>query len=96
MSLFHQGHLRTSSWSISHQYFLATICTSCKGKAKIIAAIEDQKVINKILTHLGLSALAPKLHPARGPPDSIQDDIFEPQHAVAVHLRVATQPFFEN
>ncbi len=54
-----------------------TICSACRGKVKIISAIEDPKVIKKILTHLGLPAAAPKLQPARGPPTSSQGDMFE-------------------
>ena len=35
---------------------------------KIIAAIEDPKVIRKILDHSGLPTKPPSLHPARGAP----------------------------
>jgi hypothetical protein len=35
---------------------------------KIIAAIEDPKVIRKILEHMGLATTPPPLYPARGPP----------------------------
>ena len=44
------------------------ICSKCSGKMKIIAAIEDPKVIRKILEHMGLPTKPPTLHPARGPP----------------------------
>ncbi len=64
-----------------------TICSACKAQVKIIAAIEDPKVIKKILTHLGLPASAPKLQPARGPPLSNQGDIFETE---------PSPEFFEN
>ena len=37
-------------------------CPNCGGELKIIAAILEQPVIEKILTHLGLQARAP---PAR-------------------------------
>ena len=43
-------------------------CPKCNGKMKIIAAIEDPKLIRKILTHLGLPTHQPKLQTARGPP----------------------------
>jgi hypothetical protein len=43
-------------------------CIKCGGKMKIIAAIEDPKVIRKILEHMGLSTKPPPLYPARGPP----------------------------
>ena len=41
-------------------------CANCGGELKIIAAILEQPVIEKILTHLGLQARAPPRAPARG------------------------------
>ena len=41
-------------------------CPNCGGELKIIAAILEQPVIEKILTHLGLQARAPPRAPARG------------------------------
>ena len=41
-------------------------CPNCGGELKIIAAILEQPVIEKILTHLGLQARAPPGAPARG------------------------------
>jgi hypothetical protein len=40
-------------------------CPNCGGDLKIIAAIEDPPVINKILSHLGLPTRAPPRAPAR-------------------------------
>ena len=40
-------------------------CPNCGGQLKIIAAILEQPVIEKILTHLGLQARAPPRSPAR-------------------------------
>jgi hypothetical protein len=40
-------------------------CPNCGGDLKIIAAIEDPPVIDKILTHLGLPTRAPPRSPAR-------------------------------
>jgi hypothetical protein len=40
-------------------------CPNCGGELKIIAAILDQPVIDKILPHLGLQARAPPGAPAR-------------------------------
>ena len=60
-----------------------TICQKCQGEVRIIAAIEDPKVIKKILEHMGLPSTAPKLAYARGPPASDQSDMF-------------AQEFFEN
>ena len=41
-------------------------CPNCGGALKVIAAILEQPVIEKILTHLGLQARAPPRAPARG------------------------------
>ena len=41
-------------------------CPNCGGELKIIAAILEKRVIEKILTHLGLQARAPPRAPARG------------------------------
>lgn len=55
------------------------LCPKCaKPTLKIIAAIEDPKVIKKILNHLGLPSQPPKLTPARGPPELDQADLFTP------------------
>ncbi len=62
------------------------VCPKCAGPMKIIAAIEDPKVIKKILDHLELPSIAPRFAPARGPPQSDQADFFEP----------LPQEFFEN
>src|SRR5215831_18598587 len=40
-------------------------CPNCGGALKIIAAIEDPPVIDKILSHLGLPSRAPPRAPAR-------------------------------
>jgi len=48
----------------------------CTGKIKIIAAIEDPKVIKQILEHLGLPSSAPRLMQAHGPPQTEQSDFF--------------------
>jgi hypothetical protein len=40
-------------------------CPNCGGALKIIAAIEDPPVIDKILSHLGLPTRAPPRSPAR-------------------------------
>ncbi len=57
-------------------------CSKCGGRMKIIAAIEDPKVIRKILEHMGLDAKPPPLQPARGPPslESHFADDFLQQH----------------
>ena len=42
-------------------------CPNCGGQLNIIAAILEQPVIEKILTHLGLQARAAPRAPVRGP-----------------------------
>ena len=41
-------------------------CPNCGGELKIIAAILEAPVVEKILMHLGLQARAPPRAPARG------------------------------
>ena len=57
-------------------------CSKCGGKMKIIAAIDDPKVIRKILEHMGLATKPPPLNPARGPPKAHQhfEDEYFQQH----------------
>jgi len=45
-------------------------CPECAGKVKVIASIEDPRVIKKILDHLGLDSRAPTPWNPRGPPDA--------------------------
>ena len=62
-------------------------CSKCGGKMRIIAAIEDSKVIRKILEHIGLDTKPPRLTPARGPPlteSHLKDDFFQ-QHFEDFH-----------
>ena len=53
-----------------------SVCSRCKGKVRVIAAIEDPKIIKKILEHMGLPSTPPRLEMARGPPVSDQGDMF--------------------
>ena len=57
-------------------------CSKCGGRMKVIAAIEDPKIIRKILDHRGLDTKPPPLKPARGPPspESHFTDDFYQQH----------------
>ena len=50
-------------------------CSRCGGKVKIISAIEETHVIQRILTHLGETVNIPKLYPVRGPPETDEDFI---------------------
>jgi hypothetical protein len=45
-------------------------CEECGGPTKIIAAITQRSVVEKILTHVGLSAEIPTPAPARAPPQA--------------------------
>lgn len=53
---------------------IVSVCPRCGGEAKVIASIEDQSIIDKILNHLqtkGLLPPPPELLPAtRASPDS--------------------------
>ena len=46
------------------------ICSNCRGKVKSISAIEENQLIQKILTHKGEDFRIPKLFPPRGPPET--------------------------
>ena len=50
-------------------------CSNCGGKVKIISAIEEVQVIQKILTHRGEDYRIPKLYPPRGPPETDENFI---------------------
>jgi hypothetical protein len=49
-------------------------CTRCGGRLRLIACIDDPKVLAQILVHLGLTPQAPQPAPARAPPQSAFDD----------------------
>jgi hypothetical protein len=53
-----------------------SICPRCQGRMRILTAIEDPKVIRKILDHLGIPSSPPRLGQPRGPPPTTQDDFF--------------------
>ena len=50
-------------------------CSKCGGKVRVISAIEEAHVIQRILTHLGEDYRIPKLYPPRGPPETDEDFI---------------------
>jgi ribosomal protein S27E len=51
-----------------------SVCEHCGGAVKIIACIEDQLTIRKILEHVACATSPPgQLPPARGPPDGSAD-----------------------
>ena len=49
------------------------VCPKCNGQMRIIAFIEEQEVIKKILTHLGLYLEKSKAFP-RAPPKDLRLD----------------------
>jgi len=51
-------------------------CPRCHGPMQIIQAVEDPKVIERILTHLGLPTDLPLVAPARAPPGDELDLCF--------------------
>ena len=63
------------------------VCSGCQGSMKVIAFIEDENVIKKILKHLGLwdikprpLANAPPFIPEAYPVQSVDDYIRDPQY----------------
>jgi hypothetical protein len=51
-------------------------CPRCGGRMRLIATIEDPRVIRRILAHLGLPPEGPAVCPARPPPPSRSADLF--------------------
>ena len=56
---------RMSSARLLKRVFDIERCRQCGGNLRIIAAIEEPAVIERILTHVGLSAKPPPRTPAR-------------------------------
>jgi hypothetical protein len=54
------------------------VCPKCQGKMKIIAFIEDEEVINKILKHLGLWDLKTRPPPKLKSPPFTKNIVYEP------------------
>jgi formylglycine-generating enzyme required for sulfatase activity len=46
-----------------------TVCPRCTGAMRVLCAINDPPVAQKILRHLGLPTEGPRCAPARGPPE---------------------------
>ncbi len=46
------------------------LCRKCRTHRRLIALITERTVIVSILTHLGLNADPPPIHPARAPPQA--------------------------
>jgi hypothetical protein len=57
------------SWSqlLRKTFEIDTICPRCKIPLRLIAMIETEDTIKKILSAMGLPTEAPKLSPARSP-----------------------------
>jgi hypothetical protein len=62
-------------WLIVCTNIDVSVCPKCGGEARVIASIEDQQIIDKILAHLmkkGALPPPPELLPAtRASPDSV-------------------------
>jgi hypothetical protein len=58
------------SWSqlLKKTFEIDTVCPRCKTPLRLIAMIETEDTIKKILSAMGLPTEAPKLWPARPPP----------------------------
>jgi len=55
-------------------------CPRCAGRLKLVALIQDDAVIQRILRHLGLPDVVPEMRPSRAPPlpfDAHDDRVFE-------------------
>jgi hypothetical protein len=58
------------SWSqlLKKTFEIDTVCPRCKTSLRLIATIETEDTIRKILSAMGLPTEVPKLWPARPPP----------------------------
>jgi hypothetical protein len=58
------------SWSqlLKRTFEIDTVCPRCKNPLRLIAMIETEDTIKKILAAMGLPTESPKLWPARPPP----------------------------
>ena len=58
------------SWSqlLKKTFEIDTVCPRCKTPLRLIATVETEDTIRKILTAMGLPTEMPKLWPARPPP----------------------------
>jgi hypothetical protein len=64
------------SWShlLKKTFAIDTTCPRCKTPLRLIAMIETEDTIKKILSAMGLPCEAPKLWPARPPPSQAGGD----------------------
>lgn len=71
-------HKAKMTWArLLHRVFNidVTVCQHCAGEIKVLAAIMERSVIEKILSHMGLPTEPPPITPARPPPQQ-QFDLF--------------------
>ena len=74
------------TWGLS-----VLVCPRCSGPMRLVAAIEDPVVAQKILRHLGL----PARPPPRGPPRRAQPELAREPHAHDEHEGVDAPSAFE-
>ena len=70
---------RSYTWSeLMTRAFLIDVleCPRCSGRMKLIALIEEPRVVRKILNHLGLPTNIPTPHPARSPPLDWEEPVY--------------------
>ena len=68
---------RSYTWSeLMARAFLIDVldCPRCHGRMKLIALIEEPRVVRKILDHLGLPTDIPSPRPARSPPLGLDEE----------------------
>jgi hypothetical protein len=62
------SHYISGSQLLKKTFEIDTVCPRCKSPLRLIAMIETEDTIKKILKAMGLPTCAPKLWPARPPP----------------------------
>ena len=46
-------------------------CLKCGGRRELIALIEHDKTVSRILDHVGIASTPPRFKPARPPPEEL-------------------------
>ena len=54
---------------LARLFGIMPLCPNCGQPMRVIAFIQSDDSLNKILTHVGLSTKPPQISPARGPPE---------------------------
>ena len=58
------------AWLLRRVFLIEVLrCARCGGRRQIVGPVTEPAAIPRILRHLGIPAAAPRLDPARAPPE---------------------------